>query len=63
MDCIVHGVAKSWTQVSNFHFHFPKTELRLSFFFGSKKNKLPVYLLIFVSGFFFSLLLLIDKFF
>ena len=21
MDCIVHGVAKSWTQLSNFHFH------------------------------------------
>ena len=22
MDCIVHEVAKSWTQLSNFHFHF-----------------------------------------
>ena len=22
MDCIVHGVAKSWTRVSDFHFHF-----------------------------------------
>ena len=22
MDCIVQGVARSWTQVSNFHFHF-----------------------------------------
>ena len=22
MDCIVHGVTKSWTQLSNFHFHF-----------------------------------------
>ena len=21
VDCIVHGVAKSWTQLSNFHFH------------------------------------------
>ena len=20
-DCMVHGVAKSWTQLSNFHFH------------------------------------------
>ena len=20
MDCVVHGVAKSWTQLSNFHF-------------------------------------------
>ena len=22
MDCIVHGVAKSWTGLSNFHFHY-----------------------------------------
>ena len=22
MDCIVHGVAKNWTQLSNFHLHF-----------------------------------------
>ena len=22
MDCIVHGVAKSWTQLSDFHFSF-----------------------------------------
>ena len=22
MDCIVHGVTKSWTQLSNFHFYF-----------------------------------------
>ena len=22
MDYIVHGVAKSWTQLSDFHFHF-----------------------------------------
>ena len=21
MDCIVHGVAKSWTRLSDFHFH------------------------------------------
>ena len=21
MDCLVQGVAKSWTQLSNFHFH------------------------------------------
>ena len=21
MDCMVHGVTKSWTQLSNFHFH------------------------------------------
>ena len=23
MDCIVHQVAKSWIQLSDFHFHFP----------------------------------------
>ena len=23
MDCIVHGVTKSQTQLSDFHFHFP----------------------------------------
>ena len=23
VDCIVQGVAKSWTQLSDFHFHFP----------------------------------------
>ena len=22
MDCIVHGVAKSWTRLSDFHLHF-----------------------------------------
>ena len=22
MDCLVHGVAKSWTRLSDFHFHF-----------------------------------------
>ena len=22
MDCVVHGVAKSWTQLSDFHFYF-----------------------------------------
>ena len=22
MDCIVYGVTKSWTQLSDFHFHF-----------------------------------------
>ena len=22
MDCMVHGVAKSWTRLSDFHFHF-----------------------------------------
>ena len=22
MDCIVHGVTKSWTRLSDFHFHY-----------------------------------------
>ena len=22
MDCIIHGITKSWTRLSNFHFHF-----------------------------------------
>ena len=26
MDCIVHGVAKSWTQWNAFHFHFFKQQ-------------------------------------
>ena len=26
MDCIVHGVAKSQTQLSDFHFHFKYTK-------------------------------------
>ena len=31
MDFIVHGVAKSWTRLSNFHFHFASESLgRLS---------------------------------
>ena len=31
MDYIVHGVTKSWTQLSNFHFHFSKHTLLLTF--------------------------------
>ena len=30
MDCIVHGVAKSWTQLSNCHFHFNCVKSSLS---------------------------------
>ena len=30
-DYIVHGVAKSWTQLSNFHFHFVLMESFLYF--------------------------------
>ena len=25
LDCIVHGIEKSWTQLSDFHFHFQRT--------------------------------------
>ena len=28
MDCIVHGVAKSWARLSDFHFHFILLENR-----------------------------------
>ena len=31
MDCIVHGVAKSWTRLSNFHFNWYMFQLFLSF--------------------------------
>ena len=31
MDCIVHGVAKSWAQVSDFHFP-PLTYIEILFF-------------------------------
>ena len=27
MDCIDHGVPKSWTRLSDFHFHFKKQPL------------------------------------
>ena len=29
MDCTVHGVAKSWTRLSDFHFTFPLGQHRL----------------------------------
>ena len=28
MECIVHGVAKSWTRLSGFHFHLYKSSLK-----------------------------------
>ena len=28
MDCIVHGLAKSWTRLSDFHFHFSLLNLK-----------------------------------
>ena len=40
MDCIVHGVAKSQTQMSNFHFHFSfKIYMGVCFFFQVHKIK------------------------
>ena len=38
MDCIVHGVSKSWTQLSDFHFHIA----HLGFPSGSAIKNLPV---------------------
>ena len=29
MDCIVHGIAKSWIQLSKLHFHFLQEEAAL----------------------------------
>ena len=36
MDCIVHGATKSWTRLSNFHFH-----LQLGFPHSSVGKNLP----------------------
>ena len=30
IDCIVNGVTKSWTRLSDFHFHFSKIALAIS---------------------------------
>ena len=30
MDCIGHGVAKSWTRLSDFHFHFHALEKEMA---------------------------------
>ena len=40
MDYIVHGVAKSWTQLSNFHFHllFHERIEHVQFDLGENKN-------------------------
>ena len=29
LDCIVHGVTKSWTGLSNFHFHIKSSRIKL----------------------------------
>ena len=40
-DCIVHEVAKSWTQLSDFHFHFTP---KWAFFNQGSKHSLMCYL-------------------
>ena len=34
LDCVVHGVAKSWTQLGNFHFLLSKNEIWLQIQWG-----------------------------
>ena len=29
MDCVVYGVAESWTRLSDFHFHFSDGHLQI----------------------------------
>ena len=41
MDCIVHGVEKSWTQLSAFTFHFARM-------LGTLPSMINTYLLCFV---------------
>ena len=36
MDCIVHGVTKSWTRLSDFHDFIPKQSCLFFFFFKQK---------------------------
>ena len=47
MDCIVHKVAKSWTQLSNFHFHFSLSMISpsLDFKFLEGRDCLSLYIL------------------
>ena len=50
MDCVVPGVAKSWTWLSNFHFHSPFSLFLffspLTFFFSLKKFFFHLFLLV-----------------
>ena len=48
MDCVIHGVAKSWAQLSDFHFHFHELKMVLTFskacrFKQTSKNKKEEY--------------------
>ena len=38
LDCIVHGVAKSWTQLSNFHSHFTWCYKNFEIFLQNSNN-------------------------
>ena len=41
MDCIVHGVAKSQTRMSNFHFHFQGKNLQPRIFYKASLSFKP----------------------
>ena len=44
MDCIVHGVPKSWTQLSDLHFHFnfiPSSTVAVSICIPTKCKSIP----------------------
>ena len=40
MDCIVHGVTKSWTRLNDSHFHFLKTHGWLQAIFSAAQRNL-----------------------
>ena len=40
MDWVVHGVAKSWTQLSNFQFHFQAEKKKIT-----TLSSMPLYIL------------------
>ena len=50
-DCIIHGATKSWTQLSNFHFHF-SSALECSFY--RYLHVLPLYLIALCSNITFN---------
>ena len=44
MDCLVHGVAKSQTQLNDLHFHFPKNyrgRILPNSFYGASISLIP----------------------
>ena len=38
MDCLDHGVSKSWTRLSNFHFHRKETTHEAKEFLGTTND-------------------------